>query len=148
MPNLNLLKEIKVTRVLNAVAAGTTNQTSSTIDMESWDGVMFVASFGTLTGGAVTNIYARQGQQSGMGDAADLAGTKVSIPDTDSNKVLVLDVFRPAERYVNCIVGRATANAVIDGVVAIQYKGRVTPSVQPATVSASKLSVSPDEGTP
>ena len=39
----NLLKGIKVTRVMNAVAAGTSNQNGSTLDMSGWDGVLFVA---------------------------------------------------------------------------------------------------------
>ncbi len=147
---INLLKGTKITRVMNAVAAGVTNQNGTTLDMSGFDGVMFIASFGALTATQVTSLKAQQGQQSNLSDAADLAGTLTGpMADADGNKVLVLDVYRPAERYVRCVVQRGTANAVIDGVVAIQYRGRKTPIAQDSTyVSASKQLTSPAEGAP
>ena len=144
---MNLGQDVKVLRALNAVAAGTSVQNGSAIDMAGYDGVMFVASFGTLTASAVTGLKAQQDSASGMGAAADLAGSLVSVPDTASNKVAVLDIARPQERYVRPVVVRGTANAVIDGVIAILYKGNKRPSVHDATVTASKNLQSPDEGT-
>ncbi|GAI65246.1 unnamed protein product, partial [marine sediment metagenome] len=40
---LNALKEMKVTRVLSAVAAGQTVQPTSIIDMKEFDGIVFLA---------------------------------------------------------------------------------------------------------
>jgi hypothetical protein len=144
----DLLSEVRIDRVMNAVAAGTTDQTTTTVDMQRWDGVMFVALFGALTATQVTSIYARQGQASNMADAADLAGTRTGpLADADSNKALALDLYRPQERYVNCVVDRGTANAVIDGVLAIRYRGVKRPTAQDVTtLAASKVKVSPDEG--
>lgn len=145
---MNLSKGIKITRALNAVAAGTTSQNGSILDMSGFDGVMFVAAFGTLTATQVTSLKAQQGALVGGGDMADLAGSAVGpLADADSNKCLVLDVYRPLEQYVRPVVVRGTANAVIDGVIAIQYSSRVKPTVQDvATIAASKLVVSPNEG--
>lgn len=145
----NLLKDIKLTRVLNSVAAGTTNQTGSTLDMSGWDGVTFIAMLGALTATQVTGIKAQQGQASNMSDAADLQGTNVGpMADGDSNKCIVLDVYRPVERYVRCILIRGTANAVIDGVIAVQYRGRKSPVVQDTTtIALNEAWVSPPEGT-
>lgn len=145
----NLLKDIKVTRVMNAVAAGTTNQNGSTLDMSGWDGVLFVAQLGTLTATQVTGLKAQQGAAANMSDAADLLGTAVGpMADGDSNKCLVLDIYRPQERYVRCVVTRGTANAVIDGVMAIQYRGRKAPVTQDTTtIAANESHVSPVEGT-
>lgn len=144
----NLLDEIKITRVMNAVAAGTSVQTSSEVDMQNWDGVQFVALFGTLTATQVTAIKAAQDVVTGMAGAADLLGTLVGpLADADSNKCLVLDIYRPQERFVRCVVNRATANAVIDGVIAIQYRGRVQPATQAASVAFSEKHSSPIEGT-
>jgi hypothetical protein len=56
-------------------------------------------------------------------------------------------VFRPAERYVRAVVTRGTADAVIDGVIAIQYGARVLPATQDATVAGIETHVSPAEGT-
>ncbi len=145
---MNLSKNVNIVRVMNAVAAGTGDtQDSSVLDMSGYDGVVFVAAFGTLTTNAVTDIRAQQGQASNLSDAADLAGTKVSLADTDGNKVAVLDVYRPQERYVRCRVTRATANAVIDGIIAIQYSGSKAPITQGSTVAGIETHISPAEGT-
>lgn len=145
MGNLNT----KITRVMNAVAAGTTDQTSSIIDMNGFEGVRFIALFGTLTATQVTSMKAQQGAAAAMGDAADLAGSSVGpLADADSNEMLILDVYRPRERYVRVVIDRGTANAVIDGVIAEQYGPRTEPPVQDATtVSASETHQSPAEGT-
>ncbi len=145
---INLLKAGKVTRVLNAVAAGTTAQNGTTLDMQGFDAVIFVAAFGTLTATQVTSIKAQQGLLSDASDMADLANTKVGpLADGDSNKLLVLDVIKPVERYVRCVVSRGTANAVIDGVIAIQYNAVKEPTTQGSTVSASEVWHAPAEGT-
>lgn len=144
----NLLVNVQITRLKNAVAAGTTVQTGSTLDMQGWDGVMFVALFGTLTATQVTALKAQGGAAANGSDAADLAGTLTGpMADADSNKALVLDVCRPTQRYITPVINRATANAVIDGLIAIQYRGRKGPSAQAAAqVSASKTVVSPALG--
>lgn len=145
----NLLKDVKITRVMNAVAAGTTAQNGTTLDMSGWDGVLFVASLGTLTATQVTSLKAQQGNAANLSDAQDLANTLTGpMADGDSNKCLVLDVYRPTDRYVRCVVGRGTANAVIDGVIAIQYRGRKAPVTQDTTtIAANEQHVSPAEGT-
>lgn len=145
---MNLLKDIKITRVMNAVAAGTTDQNSDEIDMQGYDGVVFIAAFGALTATQVTSIKAQQDTVTGMAGAQDLKDTKVGpLADGDGNKCLVLDVYRPQERFVRCVVDRGTANAVIDGVIAIQYKGKKLPITQPSSVAFNEAHVSPAEGT-
>lgn len=145
----NLLKDTKVTRVLNAVAAGTSAQNGSAVDMSGFDGVTFILMVGALTATQVTSLKAQQGNASNMSDAQDLANTLVGpLADGDSNKCLVLDVYRPTDRYVRPVVNRGTANAVIDGVIAIQYRGRKSPVVQDTTtIAANEQHVSPAEGT-
>jgi hypothetical protein len=44
-------------------------------------------------------------------------------------------IYRPRERYVNCLVNGGIANAVIDGVIAIQYSGNLSPGTQPSSVA-------------
>ena len=145
---MNLLNNIAVDRVMNSVAAGTTVQNGTTVDMQDFDGVMFVAAFGALTATQVTSLKAQQGDQSDGSDGTDLTGSLVGpLDDADGNKVLVLDVYRPQKRYVRPVVNRATANAVIDGVTAFRYHGRKLPIAQGATVAASESHASPAEGT-
>ena len=147
---LNLSKEVKVTRVMDAVAAGKNDtQEGTVLDMAGFDGVVFIAALGTLTATAITDLRAQQGKLADGSDMADLEGTKVSlVAGTDDNKLAVLDVYRPQERYVQCNIVRATEDAVIDGVIALQYKGRKAPVTHdPTTVAGAELHVSPDEGT-
>ena len=144
---LNLARNLRIARALNAVAAGQTDQNGSIIDTANYEGVVFIAALGTLAAGAVTALKAQMGNESNLSDAADLAGTAQSIADTDDNKLLVLDIHRPAERYVRAVVTRGTADATIDGVIAILYGPRVLPVTQDSTVAGIETHVSPEEGT-
>lgn len=146
---LNPSKDCMITRVMNAVAAGTDDtQDGTVLDMSGWDGVVFIALFGTLTATAVTDIRAREGDESDLSDAADLVGTKVSLTaTTHDNLAGILDVYRPLKRYIRVRVTRATANAVIDGIIAIQYRGKKAPVTQGSTIAVTELHVSPIAGT-
>lgn len=148
MEPIPLSAAVQPVRSHNAVAAGTTASNGAAIDCSDCEGVMFVAQFGTLTATAVTGIKAQQSDDNaGSDDYTDLEGSAQAIADTGSNKCLVLDVYRPRKRYVRAVVTRGTANAVIDGVIAIKYGLRkLAPSLD-TTVAAKKQVSSPAEGT-
>jgi hypothetical protein len=140
----NLGKNVKVIHALNSVAAGTSNQTGSQIDMQGFDGVLFIADIGTLTASQVTKLQAQGSNTSGSGFAAfNTDAVTPAMADGDSNKCLLLDVFRPVTRYVKPVVERGTANAVINCVIAILYNEMHSPTVDDATVSQHSTFVSP-----
>jgi hypothetical protein len=145
MPVLN--QTIKVTRVSNAVAVGTTAVNSSVVDMTGFEGCMFLCLWGTITDGTPL-IKAQQDVVVGMGAAADLTGTSVVAAVTDDNKISILDVQRPIEGFLRCVVTRGGATgAVLDGIIAIQYGANAQPTTHDATtVAASEAWVSPIEG--
>lgn len=144
----SLSQGAKITRVSNAVAAGTTDVNSSVVDMKGFDGVLFVVAFGAIVSGAVTSIKAQQGALSDGSDMADLLGTGVTVADDADNKLFYLDVARPRERYVRCVVDRGTQNATVDSITAIQYRAADLPVTHDATtVGGGELHVSPAEGT-
>ncbi len=144
----NLAPTVKVTRLMNAVAAGTSDQLSSALDMQGFDGVILLTAFGTITSGAVTSVEVHQCDTSG-GSYAALAGTSIAVADDDDNQVVVHDIYRPRERYIKVNIDRGTQNAVIDGVVAIQYGARVMPTTNDSTTVVSReVHASPAEGTP
>jgi len=147
---MQLGNDVKITRVNNAAVAGSTDIEATGVDMSGFDGVLFIAAVGTLTATQVTSLHAQQSDDDGSADAySDLIGSSVgAMADGDSNKLLVLDVRNPQKRWVRPVLDRATANAVLDGIVAIQYAARARPSVQPASVSKFKAVVGPAEGTP
>jgi hypothetical protein len=151
----NLGKGSKVLRVMNAVAAGTSVQTSTTFDMQGFDSVLILGAFGALTATQATKMKAQGGLLANGSDAADLAATGTPVganmADTDSNTDLVLDLVRPLFRFITVVVNRGTANAVINGVWAILYNVQKTPAPIPSTLSSVETVintvVSPAAGT-
>src|ERR1700694_1309525 len=113
----NEIKATKVTRAINATAAGTTVITGASVDMQGFDGVLIIASLGTISASAVTTLSALQSTDNSTWAALPTpAITTAMVPTTDNNKILILDVFRPQQRYIQANLNRATGNAVIDSV--------------------------------
>mgnify|MGYP001609701227 CR=1 FL=1 len=77
----------------------------------------------------------------------DLAGSKITVADTESDKIVILDIYKPRLRYVRPFVKRATQNAVVNGIVAELYGPKKAPVSKDTTVSAQETHVSPDVGT-
>ena len=127
----------------DAAAAATTDVTSTSVDMKGFDSVSFVVLMGAITGSAVTSakLQGSHDNATWTGVNGDLTGTSVTIADDDDGQVFVLDLDRPVFRYIRCILDRGTQNAVLDGILAIQYKPDVQPCVQPATTTVEYLSL-------
>ena len=136
----SILKDTGIQRASNAAVAGTSTITGSTIDMTQYpSGITFVALLGTLTSGNVSTLKAQQGDASNGSDAVDITGASAASADTMSNKLLVVEVKYPTKRYVRFVLTRATANAVVDGVLAIPWGARLAPHSADSTIGASAL---------
>lgn len=132
---MNLSKEAKITRVLNAQAAGTSDISNGTvIDMLGFDGALFMVSFGAITSGAVTSVKIQGSANSDGSSASDITGASVTVADTDDNKIASIDVVRPQYRYLVLYVDRGTQNAVIDSATCIQYDTRKKPVTHDTSV--------------
>ena len=135
-----------VTRLSNAVAAGTTTVEATAVNMVGFESVEFEVHFGTITAGAVTTVKLQQSTDNVT--FADLAGSEVTVADTDDNKIVRVEIVKPQEQYVRPVVVRSTQNAVIDTITARQYNARVEPVTHGATIVTPVIVYSPDEGTP
>ena len=145
---MNISKGAKLTRVIKATAAGTSAVNGSTIDMKGYDSVTFVVGFGAITSGAVTSIKAQQGAASDLADAADLAGTSITVEDSDDDQAVMLEINQPRERYVRVVVSRATQSSEVDFAVALQSKASTEPVTHDTTtVVGSEFHQAPAEGT-
>lgn len=147
---LNILKDCQVVRASNAVAAGAANITNiAGIDCAGFDSICFLVEFGAIVTGAATSIKLQCSSDDASADAyADIAGTSVTVADDQDNKVAIIDLHHPPERYIKLYVSRATQNSTIEGVTAILYNGGVHPVTQGSTVmAASELHWFPIEGT-
>lgn len=135
---------IKPIRVSNAVAAGTTDVNTTAVDCMNADGVRFTVLFGALTANQVTSVKLQGGSLANGADAADLldssTGTVIktaNLADADTNRVAVIEVYKPKVRYVRAVIDRGTANAVIDGVLAELILRNPLPFSADSTVAAS-----------
>lgn len=131
----NLLNNVEVIRVANAAAAAQTAVEGAAVDMAGRTGVTFVASFGTVTTASVITLKA-QFSDDGSTGWTDIEGSAThTASGTDgNNKALALDIVRPVKQFVRAVVTRETANAVLDGVVAIAYGELNKPVEQGDTV--------------
>lgn len=148
---MNLGKQVKVSTAITPAAgvAGTTDINGTTLDMANYEGVLMVCRFGVITGSAVTSVKAQQGAESDLSDAADLAGTGITVADDDDNQIFIIDLYRPTERYVRLVVDRGTQNAVVAEAHYVQYGPPKKMPVENNVTDAVtyELHVSPAEGT-
>ena len=143
---MNLGKNTKVTLVNNGETAGTGTITSDEIDMTGYEGCLFIVHMGTIVSGAATTCFVRQAIATGMSGGAELSGTIITILDSEDDTVFLMDVYRPAEQFLDVQVTRATQDATIQGITAIQYGPRKAPPTHDAsTVSQTTTVAGPDE---
>jgi len=140
---MNLGKNTKVTKILAGAGSATSTLTSTAVDMQGFEGVLFVGpSVATVNAGNYAKV--QQSSDDGVADAyADLAGTKL-VPGDNADSALI-DINRPRERYVKLVVVR-TAATVTGDVYAVQYGPRDLPTSHGATMDAETFA-SPAEGT-
>lgn len=144
---MNLLKGTKLTPVLNSFAAGSTDITGGTVlDMQGFEGVMFIAKTGAVTAAGVFQITPTHATSSNSTSQVAMAsysqGTLVTTT-AHSESLAVVDVSKPLKRYVSCQLERATQNVVVDSAIAIQYGAKKMPVTQPSSVIDSDVAVSP-----
>jgi len=150
----SIFHDCKVT-VLSQEVADDTLVTFRPVDMAAdggYEGVAFA--IGVQEGSIVTTYvaHAQQDTTSGFGTAADLEGTALTFSSITGAKTVLLDIYKPAERWVRPILlVPNTAATVIVSCTAIQYNARQAPATQDATTSGSwtgEFHAQPAEGTP
>jgi hypothetical protein len=143
-----MLNNAKIDQVLGYTAAGQTKKTSDIIDMDGYDGVLFVAGLGTVLENGTVDVYVEQNDAnstSGMARLATTAAYTITAGNAAVAKsAIVVDVYKPGERYIQCNVTPAVANAVILGVVAIRYKSHLCPVTNDSLLQSTRL-VTPAE---
>ncbi len=142
-----LTKRIRPDQSGYTVAAGATAVNSDRVDTAGYEGVRFIIGFGAIVSGAVTSVKARQNTVDSDTGMADLEGSGQAVADTDDNKIVIVEIHRPRERYVQLSTSRATQNATIDFLLVELIGPRVQPVTQDATVVGAEVFNSPQEGT-
>jgi len=139
---MNLSSNAKLTKVKDHSTAATSAVNSDEVNMDGWDGVLFLTSFGTAA--ADNTINAAQSSVSG-GTFLDLADTEVSSGTSDED--VWLDIYKPLDQFVRLEATRGTSST-LESVWAIQYMSRkaIVDNTTSGTITG-ELHVSPSEGT-
>lgn len=142
---MNLSKSIKITVVEAAAGAATSELVSDVLDMSGYDGVRFLARTGDVTASSVLTLTVKANSANSTSSPSPVtqkATTALTAGASDADsKLLMVDVYKPTLRYVFASLTRADQNAIIGGVIAIQYGASVKPTTQDATVIASAFGV-------
>lgn len=107
----------KFQRVSNAIAAGTSTQSPTPIDVSGAEEVTFVTALGTITATGTPSVHIVEGDDTTAMTA--VGSSTVTAADDDDNQLIVNSLVRPTKKYAGVVITRPTANAVVDGVIAI-----------------------------
>lgn len=142
-----LTERVKIVSALD-YASGNADRDGAILDMAGYDGVLMVVKFATIAAGGMNSIKAQQDTDPAGATMADLAGSKIDVAADDDNQIFVLDVHRPAERYVRLFVDKDGANACAESALYILYAGRTLPVTLNVTdLVTGEAHVHPVEGT-
>lgn len=130
----NLANECKWMYGQVAIAAGSSIDSDGTeLDMQNYDGAIFVVAIEDSANTGVATMTIEGSDTSGSGYAAitGAVATATSAADDDLNtKLLVVDIYRPANRYLHCTLTSATANIAYGTQLQFAYRGRNAPITQ------------------
>jgi hypothetical protein len=141
--NVQNLRVIQATTA-TAGAAGTTAVNGATVDMANFEEIMILVPFGAIVSGAVTSIKWQEG--STTSPTTDVAGTNITVADTDDDTTKVLRIIKPRSRYGRVVVTRGTQNATVGAIYYILSGDRTLPAVDDTTV-VGETHISPAAGT-
>lgn len=133
-----LSEDVKVSLIQAPQDDGQGDPTSTSVDMAGWDGCLFVGIVGVITTTG-TVLLAVQQSADNVNFNALVGATAQADLAADSDKMLMIDVQNPTDRYLNTLLTRAAANSIYGGTIAIQYRGKNLPCTQPAAMLAAAL---------
>ncbi len=141
---MNLTKNNKVMVVGAPVAAAlNTDSNSDRIDMSGFDSITFIV---PITDSVATGVAAIKVEENDV-DSDDgmtaitgaVATVTCAVNDDLNDKALVVEVFRPAKRFVQVVATSLTANIAFGNKIAILAEPRTYPTEVDASVSAMTL---------
>ena len=140
----NLLSNVKVIRCVGYNAASTTNRKGTIIDMEGFESVTFIAQFGTMLNASKIELVAGQHEENDTSKMVESEATTGEVLSDGTDDVhLILDVVKPAKRYIEPHIKISDQNALVEGCIAILHGPRTAPVEQDDAVLAAKTFQSP-----
>lgn len=129
MIHMGLSDKVLVTTEIQPQSAGAGAVNGAGVDMQGWEGVMFLINVGAITGSGTFDARAVSDDNSGFNSVTNITGQDASGANanaaiaqaTAANGVHILEVYRPTERYVR-LIGTVAVNTVAFGASAIRYR--------------------------
>lgn len=133
MSHLSLADNVLVAQdIPDQIASANVNGT--VMDMQGWDGCLFIFNIGTMASGATFDariISSANSNFSGNSNVTNAAITQVA--NTANNNVAMIDVWRPSQRYLKSAVQPATANSTFSSIAVRYHRTGILPPTQAAT---------------
>lgn len=142
--NSTSVKVIQATTV-TAGAAGTSAINGAAVDLTGVEEIMIIVPFGAIVSGAATSIKWQEGSTSSP--TTDVAGTSMTVADTDDDKTQILRIIKPRNRYGRVVVSRATQNATVGAIEYVLFGNRSVPKTDDSSTVVAETHVSPAAGT-
>jgi hypothetical protein len=121
-------------------AASNTDNNSSIFDMAGYDGICFITTITDSVQDGVATLKIEENSANSDSGMTAISGATVSATsaanDDLNGMLLIVDCYRPQERYVQAVRVSATQNIAFGEVIAIRYKGREVPVTQSSTLVA------------
>ena len=137
---MNLSKDVKITVVAPLATAAQTAVDSSILDMQGYEGVMFIAMLGAATATAVLTLTVKGNTANSLTVPAPVTqkatAAYTAAGTASDSKAIMVDLYKPAMRYVFAEYTRTVANAALGGIIAIQYNGTNKPTANDASIIA------------
>ena len=112
------------------------NVNGTEVDMQGWEGCMFVFNLGVMASTATFDarvVSSANANMAGNTNVTNAALTQVTT--SKPNNCFIIDVWRPSDRYLRTATQPATANSYLSG-VAIRYRHT---GILPPTQAASEI---------
>lgn len=137
---MNLSANTKQTLVQFPVGLGSasTGAKSSVIDMSGFNGCMFTGTLGTFNSTGQVTMFIQSSTASG-GTYVAIGGATVSSSLNEDDKILIVDVYKPQDRFIRAVSAIASTAGEFGGIVATQYE----PNDVPTTHASSTLAATP-----
>jgi len=134
----NLTKNVRIDPAFINYIAGSTFQYSVVFDMTGYEGIVGLLNIGTVTTGAACPFYA-EGSTASDGTFVSFYGSTAAftVAGASGDVWLISEVYRPQKPYVRFTAGRATANTVIQGGLALRFRAGSLPVAESTSIAGT-----------
>jgi hypothetical protein len=120
--HLALSDQTLATQEIAPASASSGAKNGAGVDMQGWEGVAFHISIGAITGAGVADARVTEDDNSGFNSQTNITNAALTqIPAANANTLHIIDVYRPSQRYVRCVLTPAD-NTVVYAVTAVRYR--------------------------